>query len=90
MATMPQFTFTFFRFTGPENARKTERVREFNDADGMRGLIDRNPKLIEAAHEKVIDWVSAKGVAVTCHEPFPSEKYPGKVWLEYRFGGLTL
>jgi hypothetical protein len=50
MATMPQFTFTFFRFTGPENARRTERVREFNDADGMRGLIDRNPKLIETAH----------------------------------------
>lgn len=90
MSTMPQFSFQYFRFTGPEDGRRTERVREVNQADGMRGLVDRNPKLIEVAHQRVLEWASDQGIAVTTHEPFPSEKHPGKVWLEYRFGGLAL
>ena len=85
-----KFTFTFYRFTGTEGARTTETVREFASADGMRGLVDRNPKSVELANQRVIEWANSKGITVTAQEPFPSEKHPGKVWLEYKLGGLTL
>ena len=84
------FTFTFFRFTGDTGSRRTELVRDYNLADGMRGMVDRKPDQIHEANQKVLDWASGKGITVHTQEPYPSEKYPGKVWLEYRFGGLSL
>lgn len=86
----PQFTFHFYRFVGSNGSRTTEVVRDYNQADGMRGLVDRNAKSIEQATERVSEWAHAKDIAVSPQEPFPSQKHPGKVWLEYRFGGLTL
>jgi hypothetical protein len=84
----PKFTFTFYRFTGTEGHRTTEITRDFDQADGMRGLIERS--YIQAATTRVTDWASSKGISVSSQEPYPSEKYPGKIWLEFRFGGLTL
>ena len=86
----PKFTFNFYRFVGGEGHRTTEIVRDYSHADGMRGLIDRTPEHIKQATERVVEWASSKGCTVASQEPYPSEKYPGKVWLEFRFGGLTL
>ena len=85
-----KFNFTFFRFTGTEGNRTTEVVRDFTQADGMRALVDRTPKLVDLALQRVNDWAASKSLSVNVQEPFPSEKHPGKVWLEVRFGGLTL
>jgi len=85
-----KFTFHFYRFTGTDTNRTTEIVKDFSQADGMRGLVDRSAEEIQVAAERVIDWALTKGISLTAQEPFPSEKYPGKVWLEFRFGGLTL
>ncbi len=89
-STALKFVFTFFRFVGDATTRSTEIVRDYNHADGMRGLIDRNPESINLANERVNQWAEKKGLNLTAQEPFPSDKYPGKVWLEYRFGGLAL
>jgi hypothetical protein len=88
--TIPKFSFTFFRFTGSEGSRTTEIVRDFNQADGMRSLIDRSQKHIELAVQRVNEWATSKSLSICIQEPFPSEKHPGRVWLEVRFGGLTL
>ena len=85
-----KFTFTFYRFVGPEKHRTTEVVRDFNQADGMRGLVDRNPDLIAIAAKRAVEWADSRNITLSAQEPFPSEKHPGKVWLEFRFGGLTL
>ncbi len=89
MAT-PTFTFDFYRFVGTNGNRATEIVPDYTQADGMRGLVDRNPQHIQLATQRVHDWAQSKGLTLNAQEPFPSEKYPGKVWLEFRFGGLTL
>jgi hypothetical protein len=88
--TNSKFTFTFYRFVGPEGHRTTEITRSFSDADGMRGLVERNPEQIKLAVERATQWADTKGITASAQEPFPSEKHPGKVWLEFRFGGLTL
>ena len=85
-----KFTFNFYKFTGGEGHRTTEIVREYSTADGMRGLVDRNPSHIQEATQRVNEWAASKGLTVNAQEPYPSEKYPGKVWLEFRFNGLTL
>jgi len=85
-----KFTFHFYRFTGTDTNRTTEIVRDYSKADGMRGLVNRSAEEVEVATERVIDWAVTKGIALNRQEPFTSEKYPGKVWLEFRFGGLTL
>ena len=86
----PQFTFNFYKFTGTNGDRHTELVRDHSQADGMRGLVERNQKHIELATERAVQWGETKGLTLNPQEPYPSEKYPGKVWLEFRFGGLTL
>ncbi len=86
----PKFSFTFYRFTGEGAAKPTEIVRDYNQADGMRGLVDRNPQQVQLATQRVNEWAESKGLTVSAQEPFPSEKYPGKVWLEFRCGGLSL
>ena len=89
-AAAPQFTFHFFRFTDNNGTRTTQRLRNHGEADGMRGLVDGHQKDIELATQRVHDWATSKGISVNAHEPYPSTKYPGKVWLEFRLGGLTL
>ena len=84
------FTFNFYRFVGDNGSRTTELVRDYTVADGIRGLVDRKDDVITLAMKKVTEWASSKGITVTPQEPFPSLKHPGKVWLEFRFGGLTL
>ncbi len=86
----PTFVFDFYRFVGSNGNRTTEMVRDYTQADGMRGLVDRDPKQVQLARERVEAWAASKGISISAQEPFPSEKYPGKVWLEYRFGGLSL
>jgi hypothetical protein len=87
---LTQSTFTFYRFTGSNGHRTTEIVRDFNLADGMKGLVEHNPQQIQQVKERVEDWASSKGISLKTKEPFPSSKYPGKVWLEFRITGLTI
>jgi hypothetical protein len=82
--------FRFYRFIGPTGQRTTELIRDYSQADGMRGLVDHNQQAVNDAVNKVTSWASAKGVSLKVLDPFPSSKYPGKVWLEARFSGLTL
>jgi len=84
------YTFNFYRFIGVEGNRTTEIVRDYSQADGMRGIVERSEQQIQSATQRVIEWATEKGLGVTLREPFPSQKYPGKVWLEFRFTGLTL
>jgi hypothetical protein len=90
MSPMPGFFFRFYRFVGPREARTTELVRSHSEADGMRTLIDQSEATVKACIQRVSSWATANGVAVAPADPFPSSKHPGKVWLEFRFGGLTL
>ena len=84
-----KFTFTFFRFIG-NGVRTTEIVRDFTLADGMRSLVERTPETVQLATQRVHEWATSKSMTLSAQDPFPSEKYPGKCWLEFRFGGLTL
>ena len=86
----PKFTFTFYRFTGIEGHRTTELVRDYAQADGMRALVERKEQVVAEAINRVQAWASSKGFSINAQEPYPSEKHSGKVWLEFRFGGLTL
>ena len=83
-----KFNFIFFRFIGPKDNRTTELVRDYNQADGMRSLVD--PGTVPIAHERVHSWASGKGIIANAKLPYPSVKHPGKVWIEYSFSGLTL
>lgn len=85
-----KFTFNFYRFIGEASKRTTELVRDPSQADGLRGLVDQNPNQVQLASERVFAWAATKGIALYSREPFPSTKYPGKVWLEFRFSGLAL
>lgn len=85
-----RFTFSFYRFTGEKGKRTTETVRDYSSADGMKGLIDHQTEAIEEATQRVLDWARSRHLSVTPRQPFPSAKYPAKVWLEFRFAGLTL
>ena len=84
-----KFTFSFYRFVG-NGIRSTEIVRDYTAADGMRSLVDRKPEIVQLANQRAFEWAESKGLTMTAQEPFPSEKYPGKCWIEFRFGGLTL
>ncbi len=86
----PSFRFTFYRFVGPRGNRTTEVVRDLSIADGMRSLVDQKKEDISACCERVQRWASTTGLSLRTTEPFPSSKHPGKVWLEFRFDGLTL
>ena len=84
------FRFTFYRFVGPRGNRSTELVRDVSLADGMRGLVDAKNEAINACRDKVQAWASSIGISLRSNAPYPSPKYPGKVWVDFRFGGLTL
>ena len=84
------FVFRFYRFIGPVGQRTTELIRDYAQADGMRGLVDHNQKAVDEAVNKLVAWAASKGVSLKILDPFPSTKYPGKVWLEARLTGLTL
>ncbi len=89
-ANQPSFKFTFYRFCGQHGSRTTEVVKDLSIADGMRGLVDQKKEEINACCERVQQWASSTGISLKVIDPFPSTKHPGKVWLEFRFGGLTL
>ena len=84
------FSFTFYRFERNGRSITTTIVRNFDDADGLRGIVNSDDKEISTATEKVRKWAESQGLAVSYKEPYPSEKHPGKVWLDFQFGGLTL
>ncbi len=88
--TTPKFSFVFYRFIGEGTTRSTEIVRDYSHADGMRGLVEQTPENIQLVNKRASQWADTKGITLTVREPFPSTKSPGKVWLEFRFGGLTL
>ena len=88
--TAPLFTFNLYRFVGPTGQRKTELVKDLHLADGMKGLVEGRKDVISLCEERVYEWADSKGLSVTAREPFPSKAYPGKVWLEFRFGVVTL
>jgi hypothetical protein len=85
-----KFIYNFFRFTGPDEYRRTEFVRDYRIADGIRSLVDHKEEVIRLATEKVISWAASKGITLNVKPPYPSQKYPGKMWIEFRFTGLTL
>jgi len=89
-ASAPSFFFRFYRFVGPTDKRTTELVRNQTEADGMRALIDQSETTVQMCINRVIQWAKNNGIAANAREPFPSKKYPGKVWVEFRFGGLML
>ena len=82
------FSFRFFRFIGTPGNRTTEIVRDYAVADGMRGIVDSSAR--EVADSRIVAWATEKGLSLTAKEPFPSQRYAGKVWLEYHLGGITL
>ena len=84
------FTFNFYRFVGTAGNRSTELVRDYRIADGVRSLVNQMEGEIKLATEKVINWAKSKGITLNVKSPHPSTKYPGKVWIEARFTGLTL
>lgn len=83
-----QYSFTFYRFVTADGRTTTKVVRDLSDADGMRGLITKNQ--LQDATQRVNGWASSNGVSPSAQPLYPSTKYPGKLWLEFRFGGLTL
>ena len=87
---IPQFKFNFYHFINANGKRTTELTRHHTDADGMRSLVDSNPTFIELATKKAVEWANSHSISIIRNDPFPSQKYPGKVWLEFRFGGLSL
>ena len=84
------FTFNFYRFVGTVGHRSTELVRDHSIADGMRGLVEKSPEQIQLASTRVNEWAKQHGITINTKKPYPSDKYPGRVWLEFRFAGLTL
>ena len=84
------FTFTLFRFIGPKGSRTMEIVRDFSVADGMRALVENSERSITTCRSRVQAWADTHGLAVIPLEPYPSARYPGKAWLEFRFGSLML
>jgi len=88
MSDIPKFSFTLFRFTGPKGQRSTETVRDLSIVHGMRAMVDHES--ITSCRQRVTDWAEAKDIGLTAIDPFPSNRYPGKYWLEFRFTGLVL
>ena len=88
MDTTSQYIFIFYRFVTLDGRTTTKVVRDLSDADGMRGLITKNQ--LQEATQRVNGWTSSKGITSSPQPLFPSTKYPGKLWLDFRFGGLTL
>ena len=85
-----RFKFNFYRFIGTQDNRTTEITRDISTAHGMRGLVDMKADQIKLATQRAIDWATAKGLILNPKPPFPSTKYPGKAWLEFRFTGLAI
>lgn len=83
------FQFSFYRLITLQGKRSTELVRDFNTTDGTRGLVDQHEQATQTCRERVEKWAVSKAITVKANVPYPS-KHPGKVWLEYRFGGITL
>ncbi len=84
----PKFNFNFYRFERAAGAVTTVPVRDASHADGMKTLIDTQHSTI--VKERVAQWAVKNNINLSEKSPFPSSKYPGKVWIEYRFGGITL
>ena len=84
----PTFTFNFFRFDRSSGTTTTIPVRDASYADGMKTLIDTQYATL--VKERVAGWAVKNNINLSEKPPYPSIKYPGKVWIEYRFGGLTL
>ena len=90
-ATNPSsINFSYYRFTEVNNKKTTQVVKDFSIADGMKGLIDNTPQHFSLALNKIKDWAIQKGIGFSYSDPYPSNKYPGKAWIDVRFNGLTL
>jgi hypothetical protein len=82
--------FTLYRFVGDKGKRTTQIVRDPFIADGMRTLLPGDKDTLTQVNQKVHQWASDHGFTILPHDPYPSTKHPGMVWLEYRFCGLVL
>ena len=86
-----QFNFFFYRFNRDNGKLTTELVRNASEADGMKSLIINNSNQVAEAVNKVEEWAKTHGITLkNTGRPYPSAKHPGKAWLDFRFGGLTL
>ncbi len=81
------FDFDFYKFNGRGNAPTL--VPSVQDANFMRSRSSVDESLIDVAIGRVLAWASDNGLCVAPRKPFPSSR-PGKYWIEFRFGGLTL
>ena len=86
-AAAPTFDFDYYRFNGKGN--RPVRVSSPEQADFMRSRYSIEESLVNTVCERVAAWGSRRGIGVIPKSPFPSNQ-DGKVWLEFRFGGLTL
>ena len=59
MLNTPKFIYNFFRFTGDDEDRRTEFVRDYRIADGIRSLVDQKEEAIRHAIGKVISWAAS-------------------------------
>ena len=85
-----QFIFTLYRFVALNGKYVTEVVRNLAFADGMRTLVDMTEPAIHVCMQRVMEWARAQGISIRALDPYPSKKYPGKAWLEFRIGGLVI
>ena len=81
------FDFDFYRFTG--KGERPTLVPTPHQAHFMRSRYSVDQQLVDAAMGRVMKWSHERGIAVNAKAPYPSNR-PGKVWLEFRFGGLSL
>ena len=58
-----------------------------HQAHFMRSRYSVDQQLVDAAMGRVMKWSRERGIAVNAKAPYPSNR-PGKVWLEFRFGGF--
>jgi len=86
-----KFNFFFYRFNRDSGQLTTELVRNYSEADGMKSLIDLGSNQVSEAITRAVSWAETHGISLRhTGKPYPSTKHPGKAWLDFRFGGLTL
>ena len=86
-AAQVSFDFDFYRFTG--KGERPTMVTTPHQAHFMRSRYSIEGHLLEAATGRVMAWSRERGIPVNVKAPYPSNR-PGKYWLEFRFGGVSL
>ena len=81
------FDFDFYRFNG--RGVRPSLVAAVDQASFMRSRYSIEGALVELASDRAHQWAKDHGFSLNTRKPYPSSQ-PGKYWLEFRFGGLTL